>query len=67
MSESSPEADRADESIVGGSDSSIKSDIASGGTDGGDDGVGANAGDEESDAGPEAPAATGTTSTEVPR
>jgi hypothetical protein len=44
MSEHSPEADRIDESIVGGSESSIESDIAASGTDGSDSGVGANAG-----------------------
>ena len=42
MSERSPEAERVDESIVGGSDSSIESDIAASGTDGGDAGVGDN-------------------------
>jgi hypothetical protein len=40
MSERSPEADRVDESIVGGSGSSVESDIAAGGTDGSDTGVG---------------------------
>ena len=44
MSEHSPEADRIDEAVVGGSDSSIESDIAASGTDGSDAGVGANAG-----------------------
>jgi hypothetical protein len=44
MSEHSAEADRVDESVVGGADSSIESDIAASGTDGGDAGVGANAG-----------------------
>lgn len=47
MSESSPEADRVDESVVGGSGSSIESDIAASGTDGSDAGVGANAGAED--------------------
>jgi len=47
MSEHSPEADRIDESVVGGSESSIQSDIAASGTDGGDAGVGANAGGAE--------------------
>jgi hypothetical protein len=44
MSEHSAEADRVDESVVGGADSSIESDIAASGTDGGDAGVGDNAG-----------------------
>jgi len=43
MSEHSPEADRIDEAVVGGSESSIESDIAASGTDGSDAGVGANA------------------------
>ena len=53
MSESSPEADRVDESIVGGADSSIESDIAASGTDGSDAGVGANAGGGAEDAVPD--------------
>jgi len=44
MSEHSPEADRVDEAVVGGSESSIESDIAAASTDGGDAGVGADAG-----------------------
>jgi hypothetical protein len=47
MSERSPEAERVDESIVGGSASSIESDVAASGTDGGDgllDNPGAGAG-----------------------
>jgi hypothetical protein len=44
MSEHSPEADRIDDAVVGGSESSIESDIAASGTDGSDAGVGANAG-----------------------
>jgi hypothetical protein len=39
MSERSPEAERVDESIVDGSGSSIESDIAASGTDGGDAGL----------------------------
>jgi len=52
MSERSPEAERVDESIVDGSGSSIESDIAASGTDGGDAGVldGAGAGTEDSHA-----------------
>jgi hypothetical protein len=47
MSEHSAEADRIDEAVLGGSESSIESDIAASGTDGGDAGVGANAGGAE--------------------
>ena len=39
MSERSPEAERVDESVVDGSGSSIESDVAASGTDGGDAGV----------------------------
>lgn len=49
MSERSPEAERIDESVVGGSESSIESDISASGTDGGDAGVGDNAGSEQTD------------------
>jgi hypothetical protein len=47
MSEHSPEADRIDEAVVGGSGSSIESDVAAAGTDGPDAGVGADAGAED--------------------
>jgi hypothetical protein len=55
MSERSPEAERVDESIVDGSGSSIESDIAASGTDGGDAGLndagsGAGTGGEDSHA-----------------
>ena len=49
MSEHSPEAERIDESIVGGSESSIESDIAASGTDSGDAGVGDNGATDEPD------------------
>ena len=39
MSERSPEAGRVDESIVGGSESSIESDVAASGADTGDPGL----------------------------